>query len=88
MGWRIHEVEGWTRNGGVKYKNTNIDVIVTRDIQDRDITVTLLDYNENISDHRPIKVNINSRRIKRPKKREVEMIVDKKWLKKTSMECL
>ena len=88
MGWKIHEVQDWTRKGSGEHKNTNIDIILTRDIEEKDIKVSLLEYNENISDHKPIRVTINNKRISKPKKKDKEMIIDKKWLKKTSIECL
>jgi len=82
MGWKIHEVQDWTRKGSGEHKNTNIDIILTRDIEEKDIKVSLLEYNENISDHKPIRVTINNKRISKPKKKDKEMIIDKKWLKK------
>jgi len=33
MGWTVHEVKEWTRKGSGNHKDTNIDIILTRDIE-------------------------------------------------------
>ena len=55
QGWKIHEMNEWTRKGaGSSQKNTNIDIVITRDIEEDDLRIKLLEYKEIISDHRPI----------------------------------
>lgn len=55
-----------TRKGAGQQKNTNIDIIATRNIPPEEILINLLDHDELISDHRPIVIKIKEKYIQKP----------------------
>ena len=56
-GWRVWKNEDWTRKGYGKQKNTNIDIVIYKDIEDLDINIQCYQYDE-MSDHKAVRVNI------------------------------
>ena len=56
-------MNNWTRKGAGQQKNTNIDIIVTRNIPPDEIRINLLEHDELISDHRPIMIKIKEKHI-------------------------
>ena len=58
-GWEILTTEGWTRKGSGKgQKNTNIDIIATRGFEKDSVKLSQLEYDSNISDHKPLLIRI------------------------------
>ena len=53
MGWRTYTNNDWTwyRNDQVK---SNIDIIITKDINPEYVNVDFQRYNKELSDHKPI----------------------------------
>ena len=58
-GWEILETNEWTRKGnGKSQKNTNIDIVATRGFEEDTVEISQLEYNPNMSDHKPILIKI------------------------------
>jgi len=38
-GWKVWKADDWTRKGYGKQKNTNIDIVIYKDIEDLDIDI-------------------------------------------------
>ena len=80
-GWKVWKADDWTRKGYGKQKNTNIDIVIYKDIEDLDIDIQCLGYDE-ISDHKAIKVSINlPQEMEEKREKQKIEIVDKKILK-------
>ena len=59
-GWMIYYSEEWTRKGVGGQKHSSIDIIITQRIPKNAISIELLEYDVNLSDHKPIKVQLKT----------------------------
>ena len=80
-GWNIHKSNEWTRKGKARQKVTNIDIILTHNVPSDRTVVKTGRFNEIISDHKPIYVDISNLDFISDNILERDLIIDKGKLK-------
>lgn len=85
--WQVHKCKIWTRKGYGLQKNSNIDVILTKNVDMGRVRIKWLPYQERLSDHRLIQVELLDQNI-RSGERLVRLVRAKKHERWASIRLL
>ena len=83
-GWEVLKNNDWTRKGKNKQKDTNIDVILIKGIPLGSIQAQAGEYDDLISDHKPITIQIRDQDFHPEQISQRDLIIDKGVLKQSS----